>query len=329
MSLACEDEDAFPQLKSYGSEGNAVAVWVDEQENHYSTESFFKASHYDASKGTWSKPSTFFSNPFTPSCWPVVGDNGSNWSILGVDSIGNATVVWASEKIQIASFKSSTNQWTDALSLGKAHDPIVSFDSDSWGNYTIAWSNCGGSTESLFNVVNYDAKTQEWSSPISFTSNAYRPEVGNFRRIAPLTVKCDNDGYVSVMCCDRLYGNLFGVVYDSIQKEWSSTEVISAGFEDMNDLQIASIGPGQFMGIWIEEKDKYRALPTNSLHSSIYDSNGKKWSTPIQIFESNQLLEIESLQLQKDFLEKRYPAGVVTLVLFNPSNCQLIFMCHY
>ncbi|NGX48063.1 MAG: hypothetical protein K1000chlam3_01450 [Chlamydiae bacterium] len=292
LSLAREDEDAFPQLKSYGSEGNAVAVWLDDKDDHLSEGSFFKASHYNSSTKTWTKPSTLSSqNIFS-----------DNWSILGVDSTGNATMMWVEEEIRVISFQSSTNKWTDAVNIGKAIKPLISFDSDSLGNTTIAWSNYGSSEEVLFNVVNYDAKTQKCSSPISITSDLYHSENGNFRRVAPLAVRCDNHGNASVMCCDRLNGNLFGVVYDSTHEEWSSPELISTGFKDVDELQIVSTGPGQFMGMWVEEKFKYLNLLTNTLHSSAYDSNGKKWSTPIQIFESDQLLEIERLQLQKDAL---------------------------
>lgn len=308
LRLDLEDHAPFPKFRSYGEDGNTVAVWI----NNDPEGTFFYISQYDAPTQTWSIPVTnenlqvptyVYDASIRGSGQPSKFYEEHHWAITGIDMKGITTLLWNDDnQTKTASFFPSTNAWSNVLILGNYENPRMVFDSDSSGNCTIAWTEDGGYAKNFLNIASYDVNTQKWTEPIVFNPPLYQPEerdrFNNYRRNVPEDIEYDSEGNISIMATDRGEQNLFGIVYDSKLNEWSSPELVSSGFEDINELRIISPEPGKFLGMWLEKQD-YKTF-YDIWKSSMFDSNTKSWTTPNQITKTHNLLETEGVQLQLD-----------------------------
>jgi hypothetical protein len=260
-----------PQV-AFDSDGNAIVVWG--YTFSPAGNSVIVARRYTVEDDAWSAEVTIGDTAGTR--------NRIQFPQIGIDSSGNAIIVWEQEgpsfdffSIQSSRYTVADDTWSQARPLefggGSATEVQIAVDGD--GNAIVVWSwvISGGNDDIVY--VRYAVADDSWTLPVSLRTKP--PMMSWFPQIS-----MDPDGNAIVVW--QQYDitlsqfEMRATHFTTADGMWSAPATIDAGTGNALNADIDFDASGNAMAVWQQDG----ASGIDDIFVSFYTAAGDSWSTP-------------------------------------------------
>ena len=277
-TISPTSEYAFAPQVAVDPQGNAIAVWFIQDIE----KPIIRAARYTTATGTWG-------NPVDVST--VVSGQAAFHPQIGVDSNGDATVVWyrsTSEAspgvIQAAHFTAATGTWSSATELSsKGSFPKLAVDVA--GNAITVWyefTHVIGSTTYTIHAARYDRATGSWGSVVTLATGTSTLTSSDYLDYPELAV--DAGGNVIVVWSRHIgvtssFRNIIQAArYTMATATWGgATDISGLNCLGCASPRVATTPNGNAMAVWSDRG------PPSVLQAARYTATTGTWAAPVNI----------------------------------------------
>lgn len=275
-----------PQI-AFDSEGNAMAVWSQDDEEHGSTTSIY-ANRYRASENSWVTAQSIED-----------GDESAYDPQIAFDSNGNAMAVWTQKdgndnyiSIQ-ANYRPADDQtWTAGAAQliedrddGSADNPQVAFDSD--GDAIAVWEQDDGEYNNIY--ANRYTAGSGWHATANRIENndsegagdAGAPQIAIDSDGNAIAVweQIDNDGSGNL---PRL--SIYASRYRISENSWVTAQSIEDGDDSAHNPQIAFDSNGNAIAVWGQDTGSQ----SDGIYANHYTADTNSWAAAERIEDETE-----------------------------------------
>lgn len=246
-------ELVFSPEVAVDSEGNAVAVWEQDDGTYYS----IYAKTYSADSGTWESSATLIEN----------GDNGDAGNPqIAVDNEDNAVAVWyqndgTNDSIYANTYSADSGTWEPSAILlengddGDADDPQIAVDGE--GEAIAVWHQNDGTNDNIY-ARTYSRDSGAWESSLTLLENsndgdAEGAQVGVDDEGNAIAVWTQDDG-----TNDNVRANTY-----TAGNGWDNAQTIENSDEGASGAQIAVGSEGNAVAVWEQYNGMHEDLHAN------------------------------------------------------------------
>lgn len=232
--------------------GNAIAVWIEEQAESLSLAS----AQYDPDAG-WGKAELIDTLIFEDVNAPL-DDSLLSVSQLRFDSNGNAFIAWIKQGVLSVKHYAVDAGWqnTQVFALdagnpnnnspisGKLYIDNPQLDIDALGNAFVTWYTDKGSGDAVYGR-RYDAAMQTWEAIVPIKSAG--------TDIQRLGIDVSNNGDAVIYWQEGDFSGPFMMNrYDANSGTWQGPELVTATTNYLWNLKLAYISDGSIMAVWAD-----------------------------------------------------------------------------
>lgn len=277
-----------PQV-AFDSEGNAMAVWSQDDEEHGFTPSIY-ASRYRASENSW------------VTALPVEdGDDPSSDPQIAFDSSGNAMAVWIQKdgndnyfSVQANYRPADDDNWTtgaaqviENLDEGHADNPQVTFDSD--GDAIAVWEQGDGEYDNIYaNRYTADAGWNATADRIENNDSEGAGDAGDPQiaidsdgNAIAVWEQIDNDGSGNVSR-SSIYASRSSASSDGWEQEQLLEDL--DGSKSASNPQIVFDSNGNAIALWSQDTGSQ----SDGIYANYYTASTTSWATAERIEDETE-----------------------------------------